>query len=143
MNVLLALFIATAVSFAARADESAAPARIEMHKVVDRLMPSNAVNVVTLNAPRAIPLRELGLEALREGVAIMVADEIRIFTSGDALNVRPAARIWRNAREGGRWWYQTGGVGSAEGHVIEAGQAVIVITRASTAKIPWSNPLAD
>jgi hypothetical protein len=143
MKIILALLVVFAVAGAADAEQVAAPMRIEMHKVIDHIKPSNAVNVITLNAPRAISLRELGLEALRAGAAIMVADEIRIFTSGDALNARPAVRIWRNSREGGRWWYQTGGEGSAEGHVIEPGQAVLVITRASTEAIPWSNPFAD
>ena len=141
MKILIALLIALAGT--ARAEQSASPARVEMHKAIDRLMPSNAVNVITLNAPRAISLRELGLEVIKEGVAVMVADEVRIFSGSQTLDARPAARIWRNSREGGRWWYQTGGSGSAEEHVIEAGQAVLVITRASGEEIAWSNPFAE
>ncbi len=123
--------------------EQAAPARIELHKATDRLVGSNAVNLITLAAPRAIPLRELGLEALKAGPAIMVADEVRIFTGRDVMNASPAVRIWRNAREGGSWWYQTGGTGSAADHVIQPGQAVVVVTRGSERDIAWTNPLIE
>lgn len=141
MNIWMAVFLLAAACV--RAEEEASPARIEMHKAVDRLLPSNAVNVVTLDAPRALALRELGLEGIKEGVAIMVADEVRIFSGRNVLDARPAVRIWRNAREGGRWWYQTGGTGSAEDHVIQPGQAVVVVTRGSERDIAWTNPLIE
>lgn len=131
------------LSVACARAEQAVPARIELHKATDRLVGSNAVNVITLAAPRAIPLRELGLETLKPGPAIMVADEVRIFAGRDVMNASPAVRIWRNAREGGTWWYQTGGTGSAADHVIQPGQAVVVVTRGSHHDIPWTNPLID
>lgn len=136
------LFVVALIASACAWGE-ALPVMREMHTATDRLLPSNTVNVITLDAPRTISLRELGLEGIKEGVAIMVADEVRIFSSRNVLDERPAARIWRNAREGGRWWYQTGGSGSAEDHVIEKGQAVVVITRASIEEIAWENPLAE
>ena len=119
--------------------------QIVLHKVIDRLLPSNALNVVTYEAPRAIALRALNLDGvgLTPGPAIMKADEIRIFTNRSVMGASPKARIWLNAREGGRWWYQTGGVGSAEDHVIQPGEAVVIITHATTTERPWKNPLVE
>ena len=138
LKIMKALLVAFTLMFAgsARAD---GPAVVE---VVDTLAPSNALNVVTYAAPRAVPIAELGLDALSSGAAIMVADEIRIFASRDAMDASPKARLWRNAREGNRWWYQTGGAGSAEAHVVQPGEVVVVVTRASTRPIAWKNPLA-
>ncbi|HMP76140.1 MAG TPA: hypothetical protein PKE12_07585 [Kiritimatiellia bacterium] len=134
-SLLSALCLSLGVTLA----QAAAPALVE---VVDTLAPSNALNVVTYSAPRAVSIAELGLDALHAGVAIMVADEIRIFASRDAMDASPKARLWRNAREGNRWWYQTGGVGSAEGHVVQPGEVIVVVTRASTQPIAWKNPLS-
>lgn len=137
----IALLFAIALGITAQA-QTGAPQRLELHLAKDRLSASNVVNVVTFSAPRVVPLRELGLESLSAANGIMIADEIRIFASRDVMDRSPAVRIWRNAREGGRWWYQTGGSGSAEDHVIQPGQVVLVILRSTTNDILWKNPLA-
>lgn len=112
--------------------------------VTDRLMPSNAVNVVTYAAPRAVSIGDLGLKeaGLAAAPVIMQADEVRIFANREAMGARPKARLWRNSREGGAWWYQTGGEGLADAHVIQPGEAVVILTRGSTNALVWKNPLA-
>lgn len=119
-----------------------APARIDFHEATDRLRAGNhVVNVVTYSAPREIALKELGLEVLATAPAIMVGDEVRIFNSRAEMDRSPAVRIWRNSREGGRWWFQTGGSGSAEDFVIRPGQVVLVMLRGTTNDVAWVNPL--
>lgn len=118
-----------------------APSRIEFHDATDRLRAGNVVNVVTYSAPREIALKELGLDVLAAAPGIMIADEIRIFNSRTEMDRSPAVRIWRNSREGGRWWFQTGGTGSADEFVIRPGQVVLVMLRATTNDVAWVNPL--
>lgn len=140
------IFLALGIAFAPIAVLAAdTPQQIVLHKAVDRLLPSNALNVVTFSAPRAISVRELGLDSagLRAGPAIVKADEIRIFTNRNVMEASPKVRLWLNEREGNRWWYQTGGQGNAEDHVIEPGEVVVIVTHASTNELPWVNPLAD
>ena len=112
--------------------------------VTDRLLPSNAVNVVTYAAPRAVSIEGLGLTkaGLTAAPVIMRADEVRIFANREAMGARPKVRLWRNSREGGAWWYQTGGEGRADDHVIQPGEAVVILTRGSTNTLVWKNPLA-
>ncbi len=116
-----------------------------LHEAVDGLAPSNANNLVTYAAPRAISLGALGLKAagLKAGPALLRADEVRIFASREVMNESPKARLFLNSGKDGQWWYHTGGRGSAEGHVIRPGEAVVVITRVSARPIAWRNPLAE
>ena len=142
-SILLGIVLAIA-SVGAWATEPA-PQQIVIHKAVDSLAPSNANNVVTYGALRSIPVGALGLKeaGLKAGALILQADEVRIFANRRVMNESPKARLFLNSREGGQWWYHTGGQGSAENHVIQPGEAVVVITRASTQPIAWRNPLAD
>ena len=142
-SLLLGITLAT-VSACAFATEPAQQQYV-LHKAVDSLAPSNANNLVTYAAPRAIPVGTLGLKeaGLKAGSLILQADELRIFANRRLMDESPKARLFLNSREGGQWWYHTGGKGSAENHVIQPGEAVVVITRASTQPIAWRNPLAE
>lgn len=113
-----------------------------LYDAVDRLLPSNTANVITRSVPRPVALVDLGLELLQPGPVPVKADEIRVYRDMSSLDSAPLYRIWRNSREGNRWWYIWGAKGSAEKHVFQPGQVVIVLTRASTNEIPWKNPLA-
>lgn len=130
--------LALAPWFSYAANKGAEPV---LHEVVDHLAPSNTLNVLTFSAPRATTVRELGLEdiGLTAGPLLVKADEIRIFANRDAINASPKARLWLNSLKGNRWWYQTGGEGAADEHVIQPGEMVIVITRATTREIAWTN----
>lgn len=114
-----------------------------MHDVTDSLLPSGVYNVVTYEAPRAVRMADLGLKeaGLAAGPVFRLADEARIFESRSVMEQSPKARLWLNAREGGRWWYHTGGEGSAEGHVLQPGEVLVILTRASTRPLTWTNPL--
>jgi hypothetical protein len=123
------------------AEEKMESARM-VYDVSDHLAGAGAFNVLTFNAPRDLKVSELGLReaGLRAAESIIEADEIRIWNSQDDMEASPAARIYIHAGQGGRYWYQTGGEGSAEDHVIRKGQAVVVYTRVADADIAWSNP---
>lgn len=113
--------------------------------VTDRIYPAVSQNIITYSAPRAVPLRELGLDKLNlpaHRIATM-STEIRIYASRTATNSAPKRRLYLNADEGGQWWYFTGGKGSAEAHVIQPGELVVLINRGATNEIPWKNPLAE
>jgi hypothetical protein len=99
-------------------------------------------NLATDHAPAALTLRETGLKeaGLAAGEFFPQADEIRIFPSKDRMNESPKARIWLNAREGGQYWYHTGGSGSAAEHRVEKGEALVIYTRISTNTLTWANP---
>jgi hypothetical protein len=114
-----------------------------IHEVTDSLLPSGVYNVVTYASPRAVKVAELGLReaGLTQGRVPKEADEIRIFSSREKMQESPKARLWLNAREHGQLWYQTGGTGPAEGHVLEAGEVLVVYTRAAVTPIAWANPL--
>jgi len=113
-----------------------------LHEVTDSLLPSGTYNVVTYAAPRAIALSELGLKeaGIKGGPVFRAADEIRVFASRAKMEESPQARLWLNTRENA-WWYHTGGTGSAEKFVLQPGEVLVVITRASTQPIAWKNPL--
>ena len=98
-------------------------------------------NVLTYAAPKAITLSATGLKeaGLAAGTAVPKSDEIRIFASRDVMNASPLARIWLNQREGGAYWFITGGEGAAADFVIPEGAAVVVWTRAGTAPVSWTN----
>jgi hypothetical protein len=99
--------------------------------------------IATDHAPRAVRLSDTGLKeaGLTAGEFFPKSDEIRIFSSKDKMNESPKARIWLNAKEGGGYWYHTGGTGSAEHHLIQAGEAVAIIMKASKKPVIWENPL--
>ena len=126
--------------------ESSAPsggaAAQHLHEVTDSILPSGTFNVVTYAAPRAITLTELGLKeaGVRGGPVFQVADELRIFASRALMEQRPKARVWLNTRENA-WWYHTGGTGSAEALVLQPGEVLVIVTKASTEARPWKNPL--
>ncbi|HMP90510.1 MAG TPA: hypothetical protein PJ991_09925 [Kiritimatiellia bacterium] len=98
-------------------------------------------SVVTYAAPEDMVLSSTGLKeaGLASGPIVLRSDEIRIFSSRDVMNSAPLARIWLNSREGGRYWFHTGGEGSAEDFVIPKGAVVVVWTRASQSSIAWTN----
>lgn len=98
-------------------------------------------NVLTYASPRAVRLSETGLKetGLTAGSIIPKSDEIRIFASRDVMNASPLARIWLNQREGGMYWFITGGTGAAGDYVIPEGAAVVVWSRAATNSVSWTN----
>lgn len=98
-------------------------------------------HVVTYAAPAAMAVKDTGLReaGLAAGPVVPKADEIRIFANRDAMNAAPLARIWMNSREGGAYWFITGGEGDASAFVIPAGAAVVVWTRAGTTPVSWTN----
>lgn len=114
----------------------------EFHQITDTILPGGAINVVTYAAPRTVKLADLGLReaGLKGGPVFRAGDEIRIFASRSAMNASPKARIWLNTRENA-WWYHTGGQGSAEAFALQAGEVMVILTRASTEPIAWVNPL--
>lgn len=114
----------------------------EFYEIADTIRPGGAINIVTYSAPRAMKLAELGLReaGLRGGPVFRAGDEIRIFASRSKMNASPKARIWLNTRENA-WWYHTGGQGSAESFELQAGEVMVILTRASTEPIAWKNPL--
>ncbi len=109
------------------------------------ILPPGQAQVVVRDAARAMPIRELGLReaGLAAGPVFMRADEIRIFDSAAQTNESPRTRLWINTMQTNRYWFHTGGRGSAEDFVIPRGAAVAVVTRASTNAIPWTCPLPD
>lgn len=121
----------------------AASSGVLIHEVTDSLLPSGVYNVVTYEAPRAVRVADLGLReaGLAAGPVFRLADEVRIFTSRSVMEESPKARLWLNAREGGRWWYHTGGENSAEEHVLQPGEVLVVLTRVTTREVAWRNPL--
>lgn len=120
-------------------------ADILIREVTETLLPSGIYNVVTFDAPRAMPVGALGLRnaGVTAGPIFLLSDEIRIFADKNHMDRSPKARLWLNAREGGKLWYHTGGQGSAESHVLERGEVLVVYTRASTKPIAWKNVLRE
>ena len=108
------------------------------------LSPDRA-QVVVPATDRALRVGELGLReaGLAAAARFQQADEIRIFDSAALTNQSPHARIWINAAQTNRYWFHTGGAGSADQFVIPAGSAVAVVTRASTNTLTWSPPLSS
>jgi len=112
------------------------------YEITDTIRPGGAINVVTYAAPRAMKLADMGLReaGLRGGPVFRAGDEIRIFASQAEMNASPKARIWLNTRENA-WWFHTGGQGSADAFELQAGEVMVILTRASTEPIAWINPL--
>ena len=129
------LLMGTALLVLAAAAEPAAPL----------LLPPGQARVVVRSAARPLPVRELGLReaGLAAGPVFPRADEIRIFDSAAKTNESPRARLWLNSTQTNRYWFHTGGRGSAEGYVIPRGAAVAVVTRASTNAVSWTCPLPE
>lgn len=144
MKTIWIMIALSAGAYLAPASEPTAQS-VVLHQTVDHLVPSNANNLVTYAAPRAISVVDLGLKeaGMQAGPTLLQADELRIFENRSAMNASPKARLFLNSREGGGWWYHTGGKGAADRHVIQPGEAVVVITRVSTNTLAWRNPLAD
>ena len=140
MGILGTSVVATYASepVESKADASA----VVLHEVTDRILPNGELNVVTYAAPRAVKVSELGLReaGFRGGPVFRAADEIRIFASRAQMNASPKARLWLNTRENA-WWFHTGGEGSAEAFELQAGEVMVLVTRASTEAIAWVNPL--
>ena len=124
--------IQLALLAAATATAWAAPVTIE---------PGRA-QVVVRATDRAVRVADLGLReaGLAAAARFQQADEIRVFDSAALTNQSPRARLWINAAQTNRYWFHTGGAGSAEQFVIPAGSAVAVVTRASTNALTWSPP---
>jgi hypothetical protein len=97
---------------------------------------------VSYAAPKAMKLTEMGLReaGLRGAPVFRAGDEIRIFASQAEMNASPKARIWLNTKENA-WWFHTGGQGSADAFELQAGEVMVILTRASTEPIAWINPL--
>ncbi len=98
-------------------------------------------NVATFDSPVAIRLADTGLKeaGLAAGDVVPKSDEIRIFSSREAMNAAPLARIWLNQREGGAYWFITGGDGDASEFIIPEGAAVVIWTKASIKPVSWTN----
>ncbi|MCZ7591253.1 MAG: hypothetical protein M5U15_03475 [Kiritimatiellae bacterium] len=142
----IAVFLAIASLVAVGAD---APKR-EKNEVVakettDRIFPMPTNNIITYSAPRAVPLSTLGLDKLGLTTDLIPfrGTELRIFADRAAVTNAPKRRLYLNSQEGGSWWYYTGGMGSAEAHVIQPGEFVVLMARGITNEIPWKNPLAE
>lgn len=97
-------------------------------------IPPGSHTLLTRFAPRDITVAELGLReaGLQAAAHFPEADEIRIFADAAATNAAPLARIWINAAQSNAYWFHTGGRGNAERFAIRRGNAVIVVTRASS-----------
>lgn len=106
-----------------------------------KILPGGVFNVLTYASPSAVRLGDSGLKeaGLTAGPFILKSDEIRIFSSREASNAAPLARIWLNASKGGGYWFQTGGEGSADDFVIPEGAMVVVWTRASAEPVMWTS----
>lgn len=128
--------------WAESASPSAGASTLHLHEVTDSILPSGTFNVITYAAPRAIALKELGLKeaGVRGGPVFQASDELRIFASRTLMEQRPKARVWLNSREQA-WWYHTGGNGSAEALVLQPGEVLVLVTKASTSAVAWKNPL--
>lgn len=100
--------------------------------------------VVVQATDRALRVADLGLReaGLTAAPLFQHADEIRIFDAAALTNTSPRARIWINAAQTNRYWFHTGGAGSAEQFPIPAGATIAVVLRASTNAITWSLPVA-
>lgn len=114
----------------------------EFYEIMNTIRPGGAINIVTYAAPRAMKLAEMGLReaGLRGAPVFRAGDEIRIFASREKMNASPKARIWLNTKENA-WWFHTGGQGSADAFELQAGEVMVILTRASTDPIAWTNPL--
>jgi len=108
----------------------------------DVIQPGGMFNVLSYNTDADVALKDTGLKeaGLASGIVILQSDEIRIFSSKDAMNASPLARIWlmKNA-DGVSYQFQTGGSGSAEDFIIPKGAAIVVWTRVSTSPVSWTN----
>lgn len=113
-----------------------------IREVTDTLWPGGIHNVVTYASPRSVRVAELGLieAGVKGGPVFRVADEVRLFASKELTGQSPKARLWFNTREQA-WWFHTGGEGSAADFVLQAGEVLVIVTRASTEPIAWKNPL--
>lgn len=146
MLLPIAAFLALASLIATGAD---APEREKGEAVaqeaIDRIFPMPTNNIITYSAPRAVPLSTLGLDKL--GLTAhripFRATELRIFANRAAVSNAPKRRLYLNAVEGGHWWYLSGGMGSAEAHIIQPGEFVVLMARGITNEVPWKNPLAE
>jgi hypothetical protein len=134
------LVMITATPVATRAESNAGEAVIV--EVDQNLIQGGGVfNVLTYAAPKAIELSATGLKeaGLVAGTAVPRSDEIRIFANRDVMNASPLARIWLNQREGGAYWFISGGEGAAADFIIPEGAAVVVWSRVGTAPVSWTN----
>jgi hypothetical protein len=102
---------------------------------------NGAFTLLSGSVPEAMRLADTGLleAGLVAGEVVRQSDEIRIYTSKDAMQAAPLARIWLNQREGGQYWFLTGGEGAAADFVIPTGAAVLVWTRAGLVPVTWQN----
>lgn len=139
--VLAAVLWVTGIHFAV-GEVPAAAETAEFYEITDTIRPGGAINIVTYAAPKAMKLSEMSLReaGLRGAPVFRGGDEIRIFASRKEMDASPKARIWLNTKENA-WWFHTGGQGSADGFELQAGEVMVILTRASTEPIAWTNPL--
>lgn len=141
-NTIRMLLAACLLSTAAAAGVFASEQGPVIREVTDdQLLAGGVFNVATYAAPRAVTLAETGLKeaGLQAGPVIPKSDEIRIFTSRDVMNAAPLARIWLNAREGGQYWFITGGEGDASTFTIPEGAAVVIWIKSGSTPLAWKN----
>jgi hypothetical protein len=143
-QLICALFVLSIIPALSGAEDSSTgsgEAGVVMDASNGTIRPGSMFNVVTYASPRSVKLGDTGLReaGLKSGAVVHKSDEIRIFENRDVMNAAPLARIWLNEREGGAYWFISGGEGSASEFVIPAGAAVVVWTRAGTEIVNWTN----
>lgn len=93
--------------------------------------PNETYHLRSLQIPRRTTLAETGLKnaGLVAGINPTVADEIRVLSNagGVGSKVAPAYRLWLRSTD--NTWRYTPGNASAEGHVFEPGQTLILVRR--------------
>jgi len=124
-----------------RADDGAKNNQV-VEVLDDVIQPGGMFNVLSYGTSADFALKDTGLKeaGLASGLVILQSDEIRIFSSRDAMNASPLARIWLMKNAGGvSYQFQTGGEGSAEAFIIPKGSVIIVWTRVTASPISWTN----
>lgn len=104
---------------------------------------NESYTIVSYNIPYRIKLQDSGLkEAGFTGVQTgrpfnpRYSDEIRIMTKGGGSMEQPDYRILLNSS--GQFQYWTGGSGSAENHVLEPDDAIVIYTKMSLSNFTWN-----
>lgn len=102
-----------------------------------------AYSILSYNLPYRIRLKDSGLkQAGFSGVTPgqpfnpRYSDEIRIMQKGGGSFASPQYRILLNAS--GQFQYYSGGSGSAEEHILEPDQAIVIYTKKSRTNFTWN-----
>jgi len=104
---------------------------------------NESYSIVSYNVPYRIKLMSCGLkQAGFKGVQTgrpfnpRYSDEIRIMKKGGGSMEQPDYRILLNSS--GQFQYWTGGSGSADQHIIEPDDAIVIYTKMSTSNFTWN-----